>query len=484
MKFTSRGLELVLGLGAASLVVHTAATAADDSKCPALTTSYPAPVSSDGWQYQLVANNLTTPRGIAFDSNGGLLVVQQGHGIVHLQFTDGGSTCVGLAKKTYLINSTDLTHGIALSNDGNTLYASSWEAVYAWSYNAKDVTVSAENRTVINGMSNVDHTTRTLLMSQTEPGMLVVSRGGSENVDPDAAILSSGHSQIKAFDVSNLTSSSSPYNFDTAGRLLGWGLRNSVGVGEEPTTGGIYSVENSVDQIERNGVDIHQDNPGEEMNYHGFLNGSTENQGGNYGFPTCFAVWGTSGLGGLTVGEQFSMDPNSTLNDTTCATQFVPPRLTFEAHMAPLDIKFLSNGTEAFVTFHGSWDRNSPVGYKISTVAFANGSPVPAASSTDGTRDIFTNADNSNCPGQCFRPVALAFDTQGRLFVSSDATGEVYILVHTGNSTRSTTTTTSTSSSSSSTSTGHSGDAASTSASRTNVVLLGVITSLVAFAFL
>ena len=43
--------------------------------------------------------------------------------------------------------------------------------------------------------------------------------------------------------------------------------------------------------------------------------------------------------------------------------------------------------------------------------------------------DIFTNADNSKCPGACFRPGGMTFDRQGRLFVSSDASGEIYVLV-------------------------------------------------------
>lgn len=35
----------------------------------------------------------------------------------------------------------------------------------------------------------------------------------------------------------------------------------------------------------------------------------------------------------------------------------VLPRLgiSFDAHMAPLDIKFNTNGTVAWVTMHGSW---------------------------------------------------------------------------------------------------------------------------------
>jgi glucose/arabinose dehydrogenase len=71
-----------------------------------LKSAYPAPIVSDGWEAQLIVQGLTAPRSILFDSNGGLLVVQQGAGIVHLDFTDNGSTCLEVSKKTYLINST------------------------------------------------------------------------------------------------------------------------------------------------------------------------------------------------------------------------------------------------------------------------------------------------------------------------------------------------------------------------------------------
>lgn len=74
-------------------------------------------------------------------------------------------------------------------------------------------------------------------------------------------------------------------------------------------------------------------------------------------------------------------------------------------------------------------DRTQPVGYKVSLVDFANGEPVAPSTSNASTTDIFTNADNSKCPGACFRPVGMTFDSQGRLFVSSDASGEIYVLV-------------------------------------------------------
>lgn len=250
-------------------------------------------------------------------------------------------------------------------------------------------------------------------------------------MDLAAQQLNSGRSQIRAFDIGNLPSGR-PYDFPSEGRLLGWGLRNSVGVAEHPVTGGIFSVENSSDEIERNGQDIHQDNPGEEMNYHGFLNGSTGNQGGNYGYPDCFALWGTDipDARNMTVGSQFALTPNSTLNDTTCAQAFVAPRLTFQAHTAPLDILFAPDGTAAYLTFHGSWDRTGAVGYKLATLGFApaTGQPTATADSTDAAADILSNADLARCPDACFRPVGLAWDSQGRLFLSSDATGEIYVL--------------------------------------------------------
>jgi glucose/arabinose dehydrogenase len=252
-------------------------------------------------------------------------------------------------------NREQLNHGLAISADGRTIYASTVNSVYAWSYDPSTGTVSGANRTIITGMQSEGHITRTLMMSQSEPGMLVVSRGSDENLDDGASIADTGRSQIRAFNVSSLTATSTPYDYTTQGVRLGWGLRNSVGVAEDPSTGGIYSVENSVDEVTRDGIDIHTDNPGEELNFHGYLNDTSAR--GNYGYPNCFALWSTDvpDLGALTVGSQFASMQNGTINDTYCTKEVVAPRLTFQAHTAPLDIIFQPNGSEAYVSFHGSW---------------------------------------------------------------------------------------------------------------------------------
>jgi glucose/arabinose dehydrogenase len=237
------------------------------------------------------------------------------------------------------------------------LYGSSHSDVYAWSYSAQDGQVSGNPKNIVQGMGDEEgHTTRTLLLSAKVPSLLLVSRGSQGNIDQQTVDVTTGVSTIKAFNVTNMTSTA--YQHAKDGLLLGWGLRNSVGVAEDPVSGAIYSVENSVDNIQRDGQTINQNNPGEEMNFHGYLNGTqSNNTGKNFGYPSCFTAWGVSEIPnnqGLAVGSNFAMDGQN-VNDTFCREERVAPRITFNAHMAPLDMKFNTNGTAAWVTMHGSW---------------------------------------------------------------------------------------------------------------------------------
>lgn len=61
-----------------------------------------------------------------------------------------------------------------------------------------------------------------------------------------------------------------------------------------------------------------------------------------------------SGLGGMKVGDQFTPSTSDVTTDSVCQDHFVAPRLTWPAHTAPLDIKFTPDGSEAFISFHGS----------------------------------------------------------------------------------------------------------------------------------
>ena len=91
------------------------------------------------------------------------------------------------------------------------------------------------------------------------------------------------------------------------------------------------------------------------MNFHGTLSfNKFAGRGGNYGYPNCFTTWNPAIMPNnknLRTGTPFA---NSSSVDYLCRGT-IAPRLTFEAHMAPLDIKFNNTGKEGWVTFHGSW---------------------------------------------------------------------------------------------------------------------------------
>lgn len=77
--------------------------------CPnTIKPKYGAPVVAGGWAYRVVASGFTRPRGIMFDQNGALLVVDSGAGIIHLALADSGGTCVAVANRTTIINSADV----------------------------------------------------------------------------------------------------------------------------------------------------------------------------------------------------------------------------------------------------------------------------------------------------------------------------------------------------------------------------------------
>jgi hypothetical protein len=89
-----------------ALAVWTTLAQTSSAACPTLKASYAAPVLSDGWEATLIANDLTAPRGIVFDTEGGLLVIDKGVGIVRYEFNYGGSGCLTVSQKTSLVNYT------------------------------------------------------------------------------------------------------------------------------------------------------------------------------------------------------------------------------------------------------------------------------------------------------------------------------------------------------------------------------------------
>ncbi|KAF2713167.1 glucose sorbosone dehydrogenase [Pleomassaria siparia CBS 279.74] len=406
----------------ATLTTHTLART-----CATINPAF-APTWGRGFSGRVVMNGLKSPRGIIFDSLNNMLVVEAGGaGVRYVNLTDNGGTnvCVGTSKQ--LIPEKTLNHGIDISADGKTLFVSSMTTVWSYPYNAAAGTIGTR-KTLITGMSSSGHATRTLLVSKKNPDLLVVSVGSNANIDSGASQQSSGRSELRVFRISRVSRASMAY---TSGAILAWGLRNSVGVTENPVSGGIWSVENSVDNMVKGTTDIHNTNPCEELNYHGPLRGTSPVRGANYGYPECFAAWDPSVIpnnanGKIKVGTQFAIGTGS---DATCARR-VAPKLCFPAHTAPLGVEFNPKSSAAYITFHGSWDKSPPDGYRLSKINInpATGMPTEPSTSTTAAINVMSNPNNNNCPSKCFRPVDLIFDKKGRLFMTSDYSSEVWVI--------------------------------------------------------
>ena len=387
--------------------------------------------AAKGWRVTKVAGSLIQPRGLAFDGAGNLLVVQKGFGITaHKVFPNG---CLEPPK--VVIAQQNLNHGIVFSQDGKTLYASSATSVFAWAYDAATMSISGSSRTIVTGMDSKGHITRSLSIPPKYPNLLLVSHGSNGNIDYGSLDIKTGRACIKVFNTTTIPPNG--YDYINSGTQLGYGLRNEVGLAFDAASH-LWGVENSADELYRtiNGVstDIHNDNPADELNYIGDPSGENKDW---YGYPTCFTAFSPSTIpgGNFTVGDQFVLEPNTTFTDNTCKERSVAPRVALPAHSTPLDAKFNTDFSALYVTLHGSWNRDPPVGFKVIQVPFeqANGSfgPIRRGNATEAWEDVLWNESVDTCSKtSCFRPVGLAVDRWDRVYVSSDSSveGEVVML--------------------------------------------------------
>jgi glucose/arabinose dehydrogenase len=195
--------------------------------------------AASGWSAMKIAGGLKQVRTIVWDTAGNMLVAQATKGIsVHTFGPDG---CIN--STAMLISGNQLNHGLALTPDSSTLYASGETSAYSWSYNPATRTISNQ-KTVVKGMSSGIHSTRTLGVVPQQPNLVLLQVGSNANFDTAAAQSSTGRAIIKIFDMSKVPSGG--FNYNTDGEVFAYGLRNTIGFVPDPA-GKWWGVENSGD---------------------------------------------------------------------------------------------------------------------------------------------------------------------------------------------------------------------------------------------
>lgn len=185
---------------------------------------------------------------------------------------------------------------------------------------------------------------------------------------------------------------------DGTGReIYARGLRNAVGFAWHPATGELWATDNGRDWMGNT-------QPPEELN--------RIRQGGDYGWPACY-------------GDRV---PDPEHGSTARCAGTIPPAVSFPAHWAPLGITFYTGKqfpaeyrNDAFIAFHGSWNRFPPAGYRVVRVRFRNGQPV-------GYEDFVTGFQRGLKAWG--RPVDVLTAPDGALFVTDDAGGRIYRITY------------------------------------------------------
>jgi hypothetical protein len=77
-----------------------------------------------------------------------------------------------------------------------------------------------------------------------------------------------------------------------------------------------------------------------------------------------------------------------------------------------------------------SRNRRAPDGYKLFAISWdaQTGQPIHPPHSSTAAISVLENKSTALCPFTCIRPTGVVFGPGGRLYVSSERTGEIFVI--------------------------------------------------------
>jgi len=371
----------------------------------AQTVDVAAPAQSDnpfgltlpkGFSVSVFAEGLDRPRRIAVVPNP---AQKQGFDLLVSQSYDGNVVLLRDSKgaghadeKFEFASGLNQPYGLAFRK--GQVYIAGTDAVFRFPFAPGQTHVGGEGQKIADltrgGYNN--HWTRNLLFDR-KGEKLFVTVGSSCNVceesDPQRAAIST-------------------MNPDGTGKkLFATGMRNPVGIAWRPNTDELWTVVNERDLLG-------DDTPPDYL--------TSVKAGHFYGWPYAYT------------GADRKVVPDPTFGDKNPAKvqNTTPPDVPVQAHSAALGVAFypLSGGNfppefrgDAFLSFHGSWNRSNPTGYKIVRVHGIGGKAQVSDFVTG-----FLKPDGSKSG----RPVDIQLAPDGSLLFSDDQAGKIWRVAYTG----------------------------------------------------
>jgi glucose/arabinose dehydrogenase len=178
------------------------------------------------------------------------------------------------------------------------------------------------------------------------------------------------------------------------------GVRNTVGFDWHPETKTLWFTDNGRDWM---GDDL----PPDELNH-------APHKGLHFGFPYCH--------GKNVADPEFGRQRQ--------CKEFIPPAMELGPHVASLGMRFYTGAmfpdeyrNQIFVAEHGSWNRSTPIGYRITLVRLEQGRAVKY--------EVFAKGWLQG--GEAWgRPVDVLVMPDGALLISDDRGGVIYRISYRG----------------------------------------------------
>lgn len=368
------------------------------------------PVVAAGLKIEKIADQLEHPRQLYTLPNGDILVVESNNPgeapltapkqvIANFVKKSSGKGGKGGNRITLLRHEADgqwkkykfLEHlhspfGVQLI--GNHLYVANTNNIMKYHYeeNATQITDQGEELSDLPDTVN-HHWTKSLLASK-DGQKLYVGVGSNSNITENGLAIEYRRATVLEVDVAT-----------GASRIFASGIRNPTGLQWEPETGKLWTIVNERDEI---GASLVPD----------YLTSVQEK--GFYGWP--YSYYGQH------------VDERVRPQRPDLVAKAIKPDYALSSHVAPLGLWFASSTTQlsdqfkngAFVSNHGSWNRDPLNGYNVVFIPFKegkpNGKPVNVVQG-------FYSKDEKTLYGA---PVGLTEDKSGALLIADDVGNTVW----------------------------------------------------------
>lgn len=345
----------------------------------------------EDFSISIFAKGLEKPRVMAWGPDGNLLVSIPSQGRIAALLPDKDGD--GISDGTVIVaDKLNQPHGMAFDcrETPCQFYIAETDKVSVYDYDETN-TKTVNPRKIIDLPGGGNHFTRTIMfMPYPDEDKLLISVGSSCNVCYEKDWR---RAKILVYDIKSK-------ELET----FASGLRNAVFMSIHPVSGEVWVTEMGRDWL---GDDL----PPDEINI--------VSKGGDYGWPTCY---------GKNIHDA-DFDKNKYLSDP-CGGK-TPSYIDIPAHLAPLGLAFFPEEGwpeeywyNLLVSYHGSWNRSAPAGYKIARYK------LDEQENYLGEEDFISGwlQDDGSALG---RPVDILIQPGGIIYISDDKAGVIYkVLYH------------------------------------------------------